>query len=79
VGVLSGPSEALPISTILHKQARIQGIYVGSRKDFEDLNKAVSLALLRPVGENFNWGQAREALGRMEEASHFGKLVLTVA
>lgn len=79
VGVLTGSPEPLPLPLILHKQARIQGIYVGSRKDFEDLNKAVSLANLRPVGENFNWMQAREALGRMDEASHFGKLVLTVA
>lgn len=79
IGVLSGPADPLPIAHILHKQARIQGIYVGSRKDFEDLNKAVSLAVLRPVGENFNWSQAPDALRRMEEASHFGKLVLTVA
>lgn len=79
IGVLSGPADPLPLPYILHKQARIQGIYVGSRQDFEDLNKAVSLALLRPVGENFNWSQARDALRRMEEASHFGKLVLTVA
>ena len=78
VGVLSGPADPLPLPFILHKMVRIQGIYVGSRKDFEDLNKAVSLALLRPVGENFNWTQARDALRRMEEASHFGKLVLTV-
>jgi NADPH:quinone reductase-like Zn-dependent oxidoreductase len=79
VGVLSGPADPLPLPTILHKQAHIQGIYVGSRRDFEDLNKAITLAVLRPVGENFNWSQAREALARMEEASHFGKLVLTVA
>jgi NADPH:quinone reductase-like Zn-dependent oxidoreductase len=80
VGVLSGTTDAatFPITTILHKQARMQGIYVGSRKDFEDLNKAISLAVLRPVGENFHWSQAREALARMEEGSHFGKLVLTV-
>jgi NADPH:quinone reductase-like Zn-dependent oxidoreductase len=84
VGVLSGPSglpgaTPFPVATILHKQARIQGIYVGSRKDFEQMNKAIALTFLRPVGENFHWSQAREALARMEEASHFGKLVLTVA
>ncbi|HEY1903715.1 MAG TPA: NAD(P)-dependent alcohol dehydrogenase [Terracidiphilus sp.] len=80
VGVLTGATDptAFPINTILHKQVRMQGIYVGSRKDFEDMNKAISLAVLRPVGENFHWSQAREALARMEEASHFGKLVLTV-
>ena len=80
VGVLSGATDPtpFPISTILHKQVRMQGIYVGSRQDFEDLNKAITLAVLRPVGENFHWSQAREALARMEEGSHFGKLVLTV-
>jgi NADPH:quinone reductase-like Zn-dependent oxidoreductase len=81
VGVLSGAAqpEPLPIASILHKMARIQGIYVGSRQDFEEMNKALALAQLRPVGENFHWSQAREALVRMEEASHFGKIVLTVA
>ena len=80
VGVLSGANDPaqFPINTILHKQVRMQGIYVGSRKDFEDLNRAITLAVLRPVGENFHWSQAREALARMEEGSHFGKLVLTV-
>ena len=80
VGVLSGTADAaaFPINTVLHKQVRMQGIYVGSRKDFEDLNKAITLAVLRPVCENFNWSQARETLARMEEGSHFGKLVLTV-
>jgi NADPH:quinone reductase-like Zn-dependent oxidoreductase len=78
VGLLSSLAEPLPIASILLKQARIQGIYVGSRRDFVEMNKAISLATMRPVGENFHWSQAREALGRMEEGSHFGKLVLTV-
>jgi NADPH:quinone reductase-like Zn-dependent oxidoreductase len=78
VGVLAGAADPLHIPTILHKQARIQGIYVGSRKDFLDMNKAITLTQLRPVGENFPWSQAREVLKKLEEASHFGKLVLTV-
>jgi NADPH:quinone reductase-like Zn-dependent oxidoreductase len=78
VGVLADSKEPLAVPSILHKQARIQGIYVGSRKDFVDMNKAISLTQLRPIGENFPWSQAREVLTRMEEASHFGKLVLTV-
>jgi NADPH:quinone reductase-like Zn-dependent oxidoreductase len=78
VGVLAGSPDPIPIASILHKQARIQGIYVGSRKDFLDLNKAIALGMLRPVGENFHWSHARAALLRLEEASHFGKLVLSV-
>jgi D-arabinose 1-dehydrogenase-like Zn-dependent alcohol dehydrogenase len=78
IGVLAGSAEPLPLALILHKQARIQGIYVGSRKDFEDLNKAVTLSGLRPVVESFSWSRAREIFTRMEHASHFGKLALTV-
>jgi NADPH:quinone reductase-like Zn-dependent oxidoreductase len=78
IGVLTGPADPLPLPLILHKQARIQGIYVGSRKDFEEMNKAIALAALHPITESFPWSQAREVLARMEQASHFGKLVLTV-
>jgi NADPH:quinone reductase-like Zn-dependent oxidoreductase len=79
VGVLSTTTDPLPIPLILRKMARIHGIYVGSRKDFEEMNRAISLAELRPVGEEFHWTQTREVFERMEEASHFGKLVLTVS
>ena len=78
IGVLTENTEPLPLALILHKQARIQGIYVGSRKDFEEMNNAISLPRLRPVYEPFPWSQAREVMARMEAASHFGKLVLTV-
>ena len=78
VGVLSEQQEPFPLTTVIHKQARIQGVYVGSRRDFEELLQAVRLAVLRPVGENFPWTQAPEALARLEEGGHFGKLVLTV-
>ena len=78
IGVLAGSAEPLPLALILHKQARIQGIYVGSRKDFEEMNKAITLAGMRPVAELFPWSQARQVMARMEKAAHFGKLVLTV-
>jgi NADPH:quinone reductase-like Zn-dependent oxidoreductase len=78
VGVLAAGAEAIPLSLILHKWSRIHGIYVGSRKDFQEMNRAISLAELRPVGEEFDWSQTREVLERMEEGSHFGKMVLTV-
>lgn len=78
VGILAGTSEPLPLTLILHKQIRIRGIYVGSRRDFEEMNKAITLSALRPVYETFPWTKAPEVLQRMESASHFGKLVLTV-
>ena len=80
VGILSQPSDPkpFPITSVLHKQASIHGIYVGSRNDFIALNRAISLASLRPVFEAFPWSQARETLTRMEKSGHFGKIVLTL-
>jgi NADPH:quinone reductase-like Zn-dependent oxidoreductase len=77
-GVLSLPSEPVPIPMILHKQVRIQGIYVGSRHHFEEMNRAIAAAKLRPVFESRPWTEAREAFSNMESAAHFGKLVLKV-
>lgn len=79
IGVLASTPEPLVLPLIFHKWARIHGIYVGSRRDFVEMNRAIALAELRPIGEDFDWSQAREVLERMEEASHFGKLVLTVS
>jgi NADPH:quinone reductase-like Zn-dependent oxidoreductase len=79
VGVLSGAAEPVAIPLILHKVARIHGIYVGSRRDFVEMNRAVTLAQLRPVYEAFGWTQMRNVLEKMEQGGHFGKLVLTVA
>ena len=78
VGVLDEAFGAMPIGPIIHKVVNVQGVYVGSRADFVAMNKAISLAELRPVGEEFHWSQARDVFVRMEEGSHFGKMVLTV-
>jgi NADPH:quinone reductase-like Zn-dependent oxidoreductase len=78
IGVLTGPADPIPVPLILHKQVRIQGIYVGSRHDFEAMNKAIVAAQLHPVFTSCPFAEAREALREMESATHFGKLVLKV-
>ena len=77
VGALSGLRSRFRF-LLLHKTLHVRGIYVGSRKDFVEMSRAITLAQLRPVGEEFHWSQVREVLFRMEGASHFGKLVVTV-
>ena len=78
IGVLANNGEPFPAALFQHKMAQMKGIYTGSRKDFIEMNRAISLSQLRPVGEEFHWSQAREVFERLEEASHFGKLVLTI-
>ncbi|HEV2215913.1 MAG TPA: zinc-binding dehydrogenase, partial [Terracidiphilus sp.] len=78
IGVLSGASAPLSVPLMLHKQIRLQGIYVGSRSDFEEMNTFLTHAGLRPVVEGFPWVDSREVLRRMESQSHFGKLAVLV-
>jgi NADPH:quinone reductase-like Zn-dependent oxidoreductase len=79
IGVLSGSatSEPLALTPILHKQLRVQGIYVGSRAMFEQMNAAITRAKLHPVIDRvFAVDQVREAFLHMQSASHFGKIVI---
>jgi NADPH:quinone reductase-like Zn-dependent oxidoreductase len=79
IGVLSGPAEPVPVPMILHKQVHIRGIYVGSRENFEEMNAAISKSKLKPVYESHPWTEAKKAFKEMEDATHFGKLVLKVS
>ena len=57
----------------------MQGIYVGSRDMFEQMNAAISQASLHPVIDKvFDFSQAAEAFHHMESASHFGKIVIRI-
>ena len=76
IGVLAGGSGLDP-ARVLMKSLRLQGIFVGSRRMFEDMNRAIALNGLKPViGRTFPFEKAREALEYMESGSHFGKIVL---
>jgi NADPH:quinone reductase-like Zn-dependent oxidoreductase len=82
IGVLSGgaTTEPLSLTPILHKQLRVQGIYVGSRAMFEEMNAAIAGSRLQPVVDRvFGFDEAREAFSYMESGSHFGKIVIRVA
>ena len=81
IGVLSGAatSDPLALTPILHKQLRVQGIYVGSRAMFEEMNAAITKAELHPVIDRvFAFKQARVAFLHMQSASHFGKIVVRI-
>jgi NADPH:quinone reductase-like Zn-dependent oxidoreductase len=76
IGVLASGNDFDP-RTILMKGVRVQGIFVGSRRMFEDLNSALEASGLKPViDKSFAFTEAREALHYMESGSHFGKIVI---
>ena len=79
IGVLSQTSESLNVVPILHRQLHVQGIYVGSRSHFLEMNRAISQTSLKPVvDEVFTFDQLKEGLQRMESGAHFGKLVIRI-
>ncbi len=62
IGVLAGRGEFDPRLMML-KGVRLQGIFVGSREMFEEMNRAIALAELRPVIDRvFGFGELHEAL-----------------
>ncbi|GGH15674.1 zinc-dependent alcohol dehydrogenase family protein [Silvibacterium dinghuense] len=77
IGILSQSAEPIQIAPMLHKQVHLQGIYVGSRADFEEMNRAITLHRLQPiVDKTFSFDQAPAAFALMQSAAHFGKIVI---
>lgn len=78
IGVLTTSGDFNPIS-ILMKAVRMQGIFVGSRKMFEDMNSAIEINKLKPVIDKvFEFEEVRDALKYIESGEHFGKIVVRI-
>lgn len=76
IGALDTSGEFDPIPVFM-KGVRVQGIFIGSRKMFEDMNAKIEVAKLTPVIDRvFEFGEVREALHYMKSGSHFGKIVV---
>jgi NADPH:quinone reductase-like Zn-dependent oxidoreductase len=80
IGVLTGTMREINLLPIIMKKIRVQGIFVGSREMFEDMNRAISLHHLRPVVDRiFPFEEAAQALRYIESGTHFGKVCITIA
>lgn len=77
IGVLTGGTGEINTAAILMKNVRLQGIYVGSRAMFEDMNRAIALHKIHPVCDRaIPFESARSALEYMESGAHFGKICI---
>ena len=77
IGVLTGGT--INPTTVMRKSIRLQGVYVGNRRMFEDMNAAFDLNKIHPVIDRvFDFEDARSAYHAMRAAGHFGKLVIKV-
>ncbi len=80
IGVLSQSTDPLQIPLILYRQARVQGMYVGSRTQFEEMNRALEQNRIQPVIDQiYSFKDLPPALARMQAGEHFGKIVVRVS
>lgn len=78
IGVLAGVGAFNPMH-ILMKAVTLQGIFVGSRAMFEDMNRLIAGEGIKPVIDRvFPFDQATDAFRHMENGSHFGKVVVGI-
>lgn len=79
IGVLSGIAAELNLGPVLRQSVTMQGIFVGSRAMFEDMNRAISAHKMKPVVDRvFAFDDCRAALEYLRSGAHFGKIVLKV-
>lgn len=79
IGALTGGEGIDPVS-IFMRLIRLQGVFTGSRRMFEDMNKAISENKIKPVIDTvFEFGDVVSALKYMESGSHFGKIVVKIS
>ena len=70
---------AASLFPLVGRNARISGIYVGSREDFLDLGRFVEVQGLKPViDRTFAFDQAPEAFRWLEGRQHVGKVVIRI-
>ena len=80
IGVLTGFGAKPDITPLQFKNARIEGICVGSVAHFERLMAFMHTHQIRPhVSKVFAWSKADEAYSALKHTDHFGKVVIDIA
>lgn len=64
---------------ILGGGAIVRGVFVGSRAMFEDMNRAIALAGIKPaIDREFAFADTPEAYRYLKAANHLGKIVISI-
>ncbi|MFZ4764649.1 MAG: zinc-dependent alcohol dehydrogenase family protein [Roseimicrobium sp.] len=79
IGVLTGFEGQVNPWPIIARSISLQGIYVGSRELFEDMNRALAHHRMQPVIDRvFPFDDAPGAFEHMANGAHFGKVVVAL-
>lgn len=75
IGVLTGSTGDVPTAALMAKQARLQGLIVGSRREQQDFVRALDASGVRPVVDRrFPLETLADAFRFEMGATHFGKI-----
>ncbi|WP_312242057.1 NAD(P)-dependent alcohol dehydrogenase [Pantoea sp.] len=75
IGVLTGREGTIPTSKLMAKQARIQGLTVGNRRQQQEFIRALNQTRIRPViSDTFTLATLPDAFRHQQSAAHFGKI-----
>ncbi|PIL25844.1 hypothetical protein GSI_11597 [Ganoderma sinense ZZ0214-1] len=81
IGFVAGAGDVsqLPV-LVLSKAINMRGILIGSRTQFEDMNRLIDAVKLKPVVDKvFDFEHVRDAYEYQESQQHVGKVVVRVA
>ncbi|MCK0744535.1 zinc-dependent alcohol dehydrogenase family protein [Chromohalobacter nigrandesensis] len=77
IGVLTGRGGEIPTAKLMAKQARLQGLIVGSRRDQIEMIRAIDASDLHPIiDRRFGLDEIADAFRHQEAGRHFGKICL---
>jgi NADPH:quinone reductase-like Zn-dependent oxidoreductase len=79
IGVLAGYAGPVPTVQLMGKQIRLIGITVGTRREQQDMVRAVEANGIRPViDRHFPLAELGAAFRHQESGQHFGKIVVDI-
>ena len=77
IGVLTGFAGEIATAQLMAKQARLQGLIVGSRRHQMDFVQAIDAAHIKPViDRSFELNEIADAFRYEASRQHFGKICL---
>ncbi len=77
IGVLTGRGGEIPTAKLMAKQARLQGLIVGSRTHQQEMIRGIEASGLRPIIDStFSLEEIADAFRHEEAGRHFGKICL---
>ncbi|MGY0559290.1 zinc-dependent alcohol dehydrogenase family protein [Luteimonas sp. A277] len=79
IGVLTGAEGQLPLGLALARHLRLEALVVGSRRQQQDMVRALEVSGVRPVlDRHFPLDELVAAFRHQESGQHFGKVVIDI-